>query len=254
MNRHTFLFLLGGVFAARGLGRAAIAVRGADRTDMRVEANDEAYAQRVKKQATPFRGDLRQLFVCGDSISVGYGPALKVGLRDQMTVTHRRDLPELFPALTKSLRGYSGPARSLIEYTEGVLTSSDYRPDLLLLNCGLHDIARGPENKEQNYRKDLETLVALVGRYRATLVWAQTTPKAPGHADNPRIEEFNRISAGVMAAHRVRYLDLHAFTQRLSASHGAEKVFRSDTVHFTPLASDAQGTYLAAELLKAFPG
>jgi lysophospholipase L1-like esterase len=252
MNRSTCVILAAVAFSCAWVcGRAASEPQAAPAAKMRVEENDETYEQQVKRLAIPFRPDLRRLFVCGDSISVGYGPTLKVTLQNQINVTHRRDLPQVFPALVKPLRGYSGPARSLLEYTAAVLNSPEYRPDILLLNCGLHDVARGPAGKKaEQYERDLEALFALVQGRHVTLVWVQTTPKAAGHRDNPEILEFNRISARVLGGRGVALIDLHAFTTALIAGHGEANVIRPDGVHFTRFACEAQGRFSASELQK----
>jgi hypothetical protein len=52
---------------------AGACIAGAPKDNLPIDIDDLPYEQAVKKLAIPFRKDLPQLFVSGDSISVGYG-------------------------------------------------------------------------------------------------------------------------------------------------------------------------------------
>jgi hypothetical protein len=247
MTRRHLLLL--GTFALLGRRHGRTAQAEPAREVMRVDAEDRSYEEEMRRLAIPFRRDLPQTFACGDSISVGYTPALKVALRNEVNITHRRDLPCWFPALVQPLAGYTGRLASLIEYTRAVLGSGDYSPDWLLVNSGLHDVARGTAGrKEEEYTQGLAALLTMVKPRRARLVWVQTTPKGAGHRDNAGIAACNGIAARLLGSKGIPLIDLHAFTTTLVSGHGEARVFRLDQVHFTRFASEAQGRFLAAQL------
>lgn len=220
------------------------AVAGSKADDLPIGIDDLSYEQAVAKLAIPFRRDLPQLFVSGDSISVGYGPALKLALKDRMNVVHRRDVPTQFPAVAS--KNYSGAGPSLIQLTRAMLSQPDYKPDVLLLNFGLHAVAGGVKAYEQ----DLAALLALVQQHQVKLIWVQTTSKAAGRPENPRIAEFNAIASRLMAAAKMPAIDLPAFTAQLIEKHGQAKIIRPDQVHFTAFASAEQGRFIAQEVEK----
>jgi len=215
--------------------------------DTSVGVEDLSYAEAMAELNIPYRSDLPQLFVCGDSISVGYGPPLKGALRDQLNLVHWRDLWTLFPEIVSPLGAYSGRAASVIEYTTAVLNSTNYNPDILLLNCGLHDVNGGTATQ---YEIDLNKLVRLAKTNSTTLVWVQTTPEAPGLAINSTIDNFNAISSRVMASNSVPVIDLHTFTMSLISTYGVAAILRTDNVHCTPFGFAAQGAYIASELTR----
>jgi len=233
---------------------ASCSPRPQDGEAMRIDQHDAEYDGAVAQAPAPGAGALPQLYVCGDSISVGYGPSLKAALSGEMDCVHRRDLDTLFPEMEKPAQ-YSGLATSLIPLTAAVLESEEYHPDALLLNCGLHDIARGQAaDKPAQYEQDLHTLIQLAKDHGVTLVWVQTTPKASGHPHNEAILQFNDISRRVMAENNVPVIDLHAFTVAQVAEHGESAIISEDGVHFTPFAQEEQGVFIAGELRRILAG
>ena len=219
---------------------------------MPIDIDDLSYEQAVQKLAIPFRKDLPQLFVSGDSISVGYAPALKLALKSRMNCVHRRDLPTQFPAIARQglVTHYSGAGPSVISLTTAVLKAPDYKPNVFLLNFGLHDVDGGG----QRYEKTLAALITLAKQHQVTLVWVQTTSKANGRPENTPIQEFNKIAARLMAAAHVPVIDLNAFSTQLIAQNGLAMILRTDHVHFTTFASEAQGRFIAVELMKILEG
>jgi lysophospholipase L1-like esterase len=61
------------------------------------------------------------------------------------------------------------------------------------------------------------------------------------------VDAYNRIADAVMAEAGVPAADLHAFTLTLDQPLGG------DGVHFLPAAQEAQGRYVAREILRLWP-
>ena len=71
--------------------------------------------------------------------------------------------------------------------------------DLLLLNCGLHDIKTDPSTGEQQvplvqYQKNLQQIVALLQETSVELVWMRTTPCDESVHNHPDMK-FHRFAA-----------------------------------------------------------
>ena len=209
---------------------------------MAIDEHDKKYEQ---ENSGGYEKGLPQLYVCGDSISVGYSIPLKKELRGKVSVVHRKDLAALFPSIPKVR--YSGKAHSLIALTKAVLESKEYKPDYLLLNCGLHDIARGGANLKK-YKRDLKTLIDLAKAHKTTLVWLTITPRKENHPQNVKIEQFNAAAKELMKANHVAVIDLHKKTKELIASLGQKKVMKRDGIHFTALGYQKQATFIVEQL------
>ena len=211
---------------------------------MDVKEHDKEYDQ---KNVTSYQKGLPQLYVCGDSISVGYTPFLKEELKGKFSVVHRRDLAKLFPKIPKVR--YSGKGQSLVALTKHVLESKEYKPDYLLLNCGLHDIARGGANLEK-YKETLLSLIEMAKANGVQLIWVTTTPKETGHKINGKVIIFNATAREIMKKNHIPVVDLHACVLMLFEKYGEKKIMQKDGVHYTPLGYELQAKFIVAELKK----
>jgi hypothetical protein len=208
---------------------------------------------------------LAVVHVVGDSISSHYMEALPAALGSAAIVRGGGD----WSSTDWSARAGSGcDSTQALAYLRATLPTD--RPDVLLLNCGLHDIkcniADGSHQVESvQYASNLAAIVELVlgppppgdaGAHPTKLVWVSTTPcdvgpdgtirtapvNQPGRAgsygtgpfnrSNRTIAEYNSIAARVMAARGVPTLDLHAFTTKLGATYPDTGTY--DSVHFIP--------------------
>lgn len=165
------------------------------RDEMPVTFSDNDFRQRSFYAPQDLAANFPQLFVCGDSISVGYA-----------------------------------------------------------LNCGLHDLSRGPGNAEQRaakYKKDIALLADLSKKHKVRLFWVNTTPKKQSHRDNSLIDNFNSIAKETCQKHDIFLIDLHQATLDLVKKEGESRVFLSDGVHFTAVAQQKQAAFIADQLRRS---
>ena len=116
------------------------------------------------------------------------------------------------------------------------------RPDIVHLNCGLHDLRRdfetstlsiGPEEYAANVRQIMERVLAT----GATLIWAATTPvNERWHHENKDFDRFeadvvtyNEIALSIAAELGVPVNDLYS----LAMETGRNALLVRDGVHFT---------------------
>lgn len=149
-----------------------------------------------------------------------------------------------------------GDSRMVLEYLRLKLQDRNFRPDVLLLNCGLHDIKRNPNTnaiqvEADNYRRNLEAILQLLQSRGIALIWMRTTPvEEERHNSRSKefkryardLDEYNRIADAVMARHKIPMIDLYAFTQALGSEHFI------DHVHYDEAARALQAAHIAGFL------
>jgi lysophospholipase L1-like esterase len=157
---------------------------------------DPAYAKVVDDPKLP------RVLIIGDSISIGYTPALRELLKGKANV-HR-------------IPTNGGPTSNGIKNVEAWLGKEKW--DVIHFNFGLHDLKVMPDGKHQVEREQYEqNLAALVDRFEKTgakVIWATTTPVPEGTLNPPRkfgdVAEYNAAAAKVMVEKKVAINDLNA--------------------------------------------
>ncbi|WP_460885398.1 SGNH/GDSL hydrolase family protein [Rhabdobacter roseus] len=196
------------------------------------------------------------LFLIGDSISIQYGPYLEKYLEGIVTFSRKQDDGQAEKNLDVPVGANGGDSRMVLSYLRTKLKDQAFRPDYLLLNCGLHDIKHNqPEGtiqvSEKEYRENLTAIAQLLRQRNIELIWVRTTPVVDT-IHNPRskafkrydadLQKYNQIADQVMAAQQVASIDLYQFTQQL----GIEQF--TDHVHYKEPARALQAAYLAGYL------
>ncbi len=221
-----------------------------------------------------------KLFILADSISIHYGPYLAQFLGPDWSV-QRKGEPEGFGAEDEANPAINGGDSSqALEYLQSLLQRG-LRADLLLLNCGLHDIRRTPQavggdsadgrltptlqdgrlmpsqdfssirTTPGQYRANLIRILAEAVRFAPRLVWVRTTPvyddlhnarMAEFKRFNPDVVAYNTIADAVMDAAGTPRIDLYTFTL------GLGRAVVADHVHYTPEARRLQAAFIAGKL------
>jgi lysophospholipase L1-like esterase len=206
----------------------------------------------AKKKATPNPAyaptidvaRLPRVLIIGDSISIGYQPALREALAGKANV-HR-------PATN------CGPTSRGVEQIEEWLGNGKW--DVIHFNFGLHDVRHFDDEKkpvdadkghrqvsDADYEKNLEMLVARMKKTGAKLIFCLTTPVPEGSAGRIKGDEvkYNDIARRVMQRHGVAINDLYAF-----ALPKLEEIQLPKNVHFKPEGSKVLAGQVAASILK----
>ncbi|MBM3278109.1 MAG: SGNH/GDSL hydrolase family protein [Candidatus Handelsmanbacteria bacterium] len=200
---------------------------------------------------------MKKVYVIGDSISIQYGPYLEKALRGWMEYGRKEGEEEALLNLDRPQGANGGDSAMVLDFLQAKERAGGIAADLLLLNCGLHDIKTHPATGEKQvplarYRENLETIVALAARLGPALVWMRTTPcDERVHNSRPDIAfhrfaadcaAYNRAADQAMAAHGVPIIDLHTFTANLGGD------LYCDHVHFHEQVRSQQAAYLAGWL------
>jgi len=199
---------------------------------------------------------MKSLFVLGDSISMHYGPYLEKDLRDTFKYDRKRDDGGA-TALGVPEGSNGGDSRMVLEYLKARCADASFRPDILLLNCGLHDIKRDLEREKEiqvaseQYRENLEKIYSISKEIGTKLIWVRTTPVVDRihnsqsrqfHRYEADLAIYNEIADSVFQTHRVPIVDLYHFTKELG-----EESF-SDHVHYHEEIRALQAAFIAGFL------
>ncbi len=117
------------------------------------------------------------------------------------------------------------------------------RPDLVHLNCGLHDLKRDRLHGQfqvplEDYVANLqEVLQRLAGGTRATVIWATTTPvnerwhrqQKPFDRFEADVQAYNAAALEICARLGVKVNDLYTFVMHA----GRDRYMAADGVHFS---------------------
>ncbi len=197
-----------------------------------------------------------KVYVIGDSISVHYGPFLKQYLAGVMEYDHKAGAQEALKNLDLPAGANGGDSSQVLLFVEAVAKAGGFNADILLLNCGLHDIKRDPATGSYQvpidaYEANLRALVRTIQSMPIRLVWMRTTP-CDEQVHNTRNKQFHRYAADcaaynaiadrVMAEAGVPVIDLYTFTCNLGPD------LYCDHVHFPIPIREKQAAFLAGWL------
>ncbi|MFO7899220.1 MAG: GDSL-type esterase/lipase family protein [Planctomycetota bacterium] len=181
------------------------------------------------------------LLVIGDSISIGWTPPLRHELADRAEIVHNP--------------GNGGDSSNLSAHLDDWLAEA--RPDLVLLNCGLHDLKRergaaGHQVPLDRYRENLARIFRTLRAAGCPVVWITTTPviderhraRKPFDRREADVAEYNAAALAVADEFYAGVIDLHA----AAVEFGPEAALGADGVHFTDDACQELGRFIAAEL------
>ena len=197
-------------------------------------------------------------FFIGDSISVRYGPWLEDYLAPDVSYARKSGLNDALKDLDVPQGANGGDSAMVLEY----LLRNEYHHeikavDLLVVNCGLHDIKTdlnsgtrqvGPED----YRSNLERIVHVAETLCRWFVWISTTPcvdaihnsrNSTFHRFRDDVVQYNQIADSVMKSNGVPVIDLFRLTVALEA-HLGDTVYE-DHVHFIPEVRRLQAAHIA---------
>lgn len=194
---------------------------------------------------------LPHVVLIGDSIRLAYQPLVADLLNHCASVVGPADNCET-------------SAKILANLDEWVVR---HQPDIVHINCGLHDLKRLPNAADclvplNEYRHNLESIFTILQRHTsAKIIWATITP-----VDEVRhqawktflrkkadVDAYNTIGCEVARSFGVRINDLHAIPQHTDLG----RLLHRDGVHFGPegtrLLAKGVATMLDSELAELAP-
>jgi lysophospholipase L1-like esterase len=196
---------------------------------------------------------LPTIFVIGDSISMHYGLFLEQYLRGTAQYARLSGEEEAMRDLDLPKGGNGGDSTRVLNFLRAFERSGTFHPDLLLINCGLHDIKVDPPTGQRQvpldlYEKNLKQIAQLGPRLAGQMLWIRTTPCDEAVHNKPK-RSFHRFAADckaynaaadrIMAGAGIPRIDLHGFTVNLG-----ENLYL-DHVHYPVPIREKQAAFLA---------
>lgn len=183
----------------------------------------------------------KKLFLLGDSISMQYSPYLEKMLSGKFSIIRKQDSGEGEQNLDVPKGSNIGDSRMALKYIKFKLSDERFTPDLITLNCGLHDIKRNPTNQTiavdtTEYRKNLEEIASIVSKRKIEMIWIRTTAVVDSiHSKNKGfsryakdLEKYNAIADEVFKKNNVKSIDLYSFTKNLGGNRYVDHVHYND--------------------------
>lgn len=203
--------------------------------------------------------DLPLLYVLGDSISIQYGPYLKKFVQGYFRYDRKGGEIEALKNLDVPVGANCGDSSLVLEIVQKLLSDDTFRPQVILMNAGLHDIKRNVETGAiqislEAYQANLQAAIQLCQERGIDVVWIRTTPVSDAvhnHAGagffrySDDLVQYNAAADAVMAQHSVPSIDLEAFTASLNEN---DQAF-CDHVHFVEAVREKQGIFIAGYLV-----
>lgn len=196
------------------------------------------------------------LYVIGDSISIHYGPYLKKQLHGVVGYARKEGEEEVRLNLDNPSGANGGDSSMVLSFLQGKAKSGGIDADLILVNCGLHDIKTYRDfGKKQvaieNYASNLRVIIQTITAMKPKMVWVRTTP-LDENVHNARgvgflrfnvdHEAYNLVADEIMHEAAVPVIDLHTFTANLGPD------LYCDHVHFHEPIREKQDAYIAGWL------
>lgn len=201
---------------------------------------------------------VKNILLVGDSISILYAPYLKEYIDDCFNLRLKGNQSDAIINLDNPKGANAGNSRMILDYLKHFKeTDVSFNDDIILLNCGLHDIKTDPANNKKavsiyEYKSNLSSIYQIIKKLNKKLIWINTTPvndsihnsKQVGfYRYNKDVENYNSIADSFFTEHNVPIIDLYSFTKSFP------KEAYSDHVHFKPKYAQLQAKYIAEFIL-----
>lgn len=198
---------------------------------------------------------MKTVFIIGDSISLHYHQYIKELLENKAEYYRKGSTGEIQEALhdpNNPFGANGGDSNLVIEYME-MLKSKNKKFDILIINCGLHDIRVDRRNNkiqldEKQYEENLNKIIELSKEISKQLIWISITPvndeihnsRNDGYLRyNKDVKKYNEIAENIMSENNIKIIDLYEFTQNLES----QDMYR-DHVHYKEDICEKQAQFI----------
>ena len=197
------------------------------------------------------------VFLVGDSISIYYTPDLTDDLAGIANLSRKMSAtPESIEVQLGDPNVQGGDSRMVLTFLHDRYRSIAFRPQVVLVNCGLHDVKHDPKTgiiavDLQEYEANLRAIEGLVRAHGARLVWINSTPVDDARHNslskaffryNSDVVRYNSAAQNLFDGLNVPVIDLYRFTAHLGNTHYI------DHIHYDAGTRALQAAYIAGYL------
>jgi lysophospholipase L1-like esterase len=161
--------------------------------------------------------------------------------------------PETIPVQLGDPNVQGGDSRMVLQYLRSRYQDSGFKPDVVLINCGLHDVKRIPKTgkiavEASEYEANLNDIERLIRLHGGKMIWISTTPVDDARHNslskdffryNADVVRYNAIAAAACNKLHVPIVDLYTFTANFGNGHYI------DHVHYDEPTRALQAAYIA---------
>ncbi|APF27278.1 GDSL-like Lipase/Acylhydrolase family protein [Clostridium sporogenes] len=149
---------------------------------------------------------MKIILLIGDSISLGYTPYLKEEIKSKYNLCRVGNIERSLLNLEAPEYSNCGDSTQVINILKNEVKASNYY-DILLINCGLHDIRRTRETFEiqvpiESYKENLIQILNLSNMISDKVMWITTTPVIDSIHNN-RAAGYLRYNSDVIQCNEV---------------------------------------------------
>ncbi len=199
-----------------------------------------------------------KIYAIGDSISIHYTPYLQSFLKGAAEFSRKDTKEEALFNLNFRQGDNGGDSSMVLSFLKAKAMNGTIDADLLLLNCGLHDIKTNPNSGEKQiaiyqYEKNLREIIKVVKNCGLKLVWIRTTLFNETIHNRSNVGfyrykadciEYNNTADKIMAENGIDVIDLCTFTLNIG------DYIYCDHVHFIDSVRKKQAAYIANCLME----
>lgn len=197
-----------------------------------------------------------RILLIGDSISVQYSPFLQSSLKQSASWVgfSEEAMQGALTDLDTPQDMNCGDSNRALQIITDMLEKADGKIDLIMANCGLHDIkTKAQDGSKQvtleDYKANLQKMVAVSEQYNVPLIWMRTTLVNSSIHNSlctgfqrfeQDVEDYNTAADSIMHDAGKTIIDLWQFSRML----GTDDELFCDHVHYETWARQFQGAYL----------
>ncbi|MBO5007588.1 MAG: SGNH/GDSL hydrolase family protein [Clostridia bacterium] len=201
---------------------------------------------------------MKKMLLLGDSINLHYGPNLKGYLADEYDIQSRPGEKEALQDIDKPVGGNGGDSSRVLDYIKELEKKDLLDFDLLVFNCGLHDIKRVvPEENYQvtvdKYEENINSVYKIMQSHGIKCVFITTTPvlekahnveiiPAGVKRYNSDVCLYNEVAVKTAKKYDSPVIDLYNFVENLTG----EKYL--DYAHFNYEVRKLQAAFIAGAI------
>ena len=200
----------------------------------------------------------KQILMIGDSISILYGPYLKENLQNKFTYRVKSNLKDAIVNLDNPNGANAGNSRMILEYIKNYDKAEiKFNDDIILLNCGLHDIKTDPKTGMVaisliEYKSNLDSIYQIIKHLNKKLIWINSTPVNNSIHNSKQVEfyrfnndviKYNFAADSIFNSYQVPIIDLYTYSKTFPGKS------YSDHVHYKTEYSKLQAKFISDILL-----
>lgn len=189
---------------------------------------------------------MHRVLLIGDSIRLHYQPVVREELQSEAEVTRPAENCETSRKVRARFAVWLEP----------------YKPDVIHLNCGLHDIRVNRGSCEvqvplAEYIENVDAIIRLAQRRAPVVIWATTTPvdeklhraNKVSRRSEADVHGYNQAAVEVASNAGAKINDLHQVVE----TDGTKLLWQPDGVHFNERGYTLLGNAVAQEIRRYLP-